>query len=232
MFLILILACDGANGSNAPAPADPASIRGVGAEATVATEAPGPREAYAALEGRSGSANTGMVTLRTTGTPAGLTPGSATPITVAVRIDRAGPGNHAIFLHETGDCSAPDASSAGTWYGPPSRPRSASPGSGPAVPEDGGPPPGYLGYVTVGADGQGAKELVLTAYTLDESPGSLVGRAVVVYERAPDFTRNGDPGARQACGVIRAEAVVPDGDAGISRTGPSRASPTPTGPGP
>ena len=48
-----------------------------------------------------------------------------------------------------------------------------------------------------------AKDLTLRAYTLGEGPASLLERAVVVYERAPDFTRGEQPGARLACGVIR-----------------------------
>jgi Cu/Zn superoxide dismutase len=175
--------------------------------------------------------------------------GRGEPIQVSIRLVNAAPGNHAVFLHENGDCSAPDASSAGNFYadtapgaGPgamPGRPGafpgassgdrpgsigmpaspaapeapatgSETPSAGGGTPSAGGgteglagPPPGYLGFVTVGADGRGEEDLVLGTYTLGEGTGSLVDRAVVVYERAPDFTAGADPGARQACGVIR-----------------------------
>lgn len=167
------------------------------------------------------------------------------PIEVSIRLVNATPGNHAVFLHENGDCSAPDASSAGGYYagvrpmGHPSL-EPVRPGSmrtnppWPATPDLGGgmgtdgttgeapststpdagapgdanrglsePPPGYLGFVTVGAEGRGEKDLTLHGYTLTDGAGSLTNRAVVVYERAPDFTAGEEPGARQACGVIR-----------------------------
>lgn len=167
------------------------------------------------------------------------------PIEVTIRLVNATPGNHAVFLHENGDCSAPDASSAGGYYGTGAVPGGASgatPGTqiggtrnngaqrsgsvGTTAPAPGaeggttgspdvqggtagteglaGPPPGYLGFVTVGAEGRGEKGLVLDGYNLGESgPGALLEKAVVVYEKAPDFTSGGDPGARQSCGVIR-----------------------------
>lgn len=160
------------------------------------------------------------------------------PIEVTIRLVNATPGNHAVFLHETGDCSAPDASSAGGYYGTGAVPggatgatpgtqiggtrnngaqRSGSVGTNAPAAEGGttpdvqggaeglaGPPPGYLGFVTVGAEGRGEKGLVLDGYNLGESgPGALLEKAVVVYEKAPDFTSGGDPGARQSCGVIR-----------------------------
>lgn len=200
MFLILILACATPGEAPIEARADDAAIRGAGDLASVSIPGPslgGPRVAAATLEARAGSRMTGLVTF----SQAPAQPGA--PVSVTIRLADAGPGNHAVFLHETGDCSAPDASSAGRWYGPTEGVRRASVGSGPTEPGTSGPPPGYLGFVTVSADGRGEKELDLHAFTLAETPPSLVDRAIVVYERAPDFTRGGDPGARQACGVIK-----------------------------
>jgi Cu-Zn family superoxide dismutase len=195
MFLFSVVACVGTGSS-----AFDVDVRGASELASVAAPEPspsGPREALAPLEARAGSRVTGTVTFaQAPGPPGG-------PILVSIRLADAGPGNHAVFLHETGDCSAADASSAGRWYGPPERASRASAGSGPTDPDSTSPPPGYLGFVTVGADGRGEKDIVLHAFTLSDTPPSLVDRAVVVYERAPDFTRGGDPGARQACGVIK-----------------------------
>lgn len=167
-------------------------------------------------------------------TPASGAMGMAAPVQVSIRLVNATPGNHAVFLHENGDCSAPDASSAGNYYAgvatkaPGGAMRPGSIGA-PATPEQGttgtpgtgtpgtggnlaGPPAGYLGFVTVGAEGRGEKDLTLTGYTLAQGQsGSLLDRSVVVYEKAPDFTAGGDPGARQACGVIRARSGAPLG---------------------
>ncbi|MES2644776.1 MAG: superoxide dismutase family protein [Myxococcota bacterium] len=198
MFLLSTLAC-AVTGSSA-FDVDDAPVHGAGELASVAVaepHLPGPREALAPLEARAGSRVTGTVTFAQEPGPPGR------PILVSIRLADAGPGNHAVFLHEIGDCSAADASSAGGWYGPAERPNKASVGSGPADADSTSPPPGYLGFVTVGADGRGEKDIVLHAFTLSDTPPSLVDRAVVVYERAPDFTAGGDPGARQACGVIK-----------------------------
>lgn len=202
MFFLSTLAC--AVTESSPFDEDDAPTRGAGELASVAApdvdaRLSGPREALAWLEARAGSTMTGTVTFAQVPPP----PDGHAPVTVSIRLADAGPGNHAVFLHETGDCSAADASSAGRWYGPPERALRASVGSGPTNPDSTGPPPGYLGFVTVGADGRGEKDLLLHAFTLSDTPPSLVDRAVVVYERAPDFTRGEAPGARQACGVIR-----------------------------
>ena len=188
--MIVALGCVG----DAP-PGGDRSLRAAGSGAVLAPAEATPRVAFASVEGRSGSAMTGGVTFTAEGEA------EEAPLAVAIALTGAAPGNHAIFLHEAGDCSAPDATSAAGWFGPPTPPALPSPGTGPHA--SAGPPAGYLGFVTVGADGRGAKDLTLRAYTLGEGPASLLERAVVVYERAPDFTRGEQPGARLACGVIR-----------------------------
>ncbi|MDP2307080.1 MAG: superoxide dismutase family protein [Pseudomonadota bacterium] len=200
MFVLLALACVATGDTRrVPSAAGDVAVRGAGDPSSVASEGPGAvaLEAIALLDARTGSGMTGRITFS-------QAPGSAPSVAVSIQLAGAGPGNHAVFLHETGDCSAPDASSAGGWFGPPGAPRRGSAGSGPTDLASSSPPAGYLGFVTVSADGRGEKDLVLLAFTLDKAPGSLVDRAVVVYERAPDFTRGADPGVRQACGVIAA----------------------------
>lgn len=213
MFLIFTLACAASDEAPLPTHHGDMSLHGAG-DIESASEVSPPlavlRQAVATLEGRAGSHMIGSVTfsqaidLPNIEGPAN----SRVPVVVSIQLSDAGPGNHAVFLHEKGDCSAPDASSAGPWYGPPEGSHRPSLGTGPGDPTSSGPPPGYLGFVTVSADGRGDKDLVLHAFTLakepqSQKPLSLVERAVVVYERAPDFTRGGDPGARVACGVIR-----------------------------
>ena len=67
-----------------------------------------PTKAIADLESASGSKVTGTVTFTKTGE------------TVQVVADITGltPGKHAFHIHEFGDCSAPDAASAGSHFNP------------------------------------------------------------------------------------------------------------------
>src|SRR3989442_8537885 len=64
--------------------------------------------ARAAIEGRSNQKLTGEATFRDT--PLG--------VSVLILVAGAPPGPHAVHIHETGDCSAPDASSAGGPFNP------------------------------------------------------------------------------------------------------------------
>jgi Cu/Zn superoxide dismutase len=163
--------------------------------------------ATAVLEGRSGSQTVGLVTF----TESGDAEAGATTLHVTLMLVDATPGNHALFLHTRGDCTSPDASSVGPTFaalppptedpseGAATRPLEATAGAPPTS----GPPPGYIGFVTVSPDGRGEKELLLPGYTLTAGPRSIVDRSIVLYERAPDFTATADAGARQACGHIR-----------------------------
>ena len=65
-------------------------------------------KANAAIEGRSGS--------KLTGTAEFVVHGGMTMVTVSVK--DAPPGVHAVHIHEKGDCSAPDATSAGGHFNP------------------------------------------------------------------------------------------------------------------
>jgi len=188
--MIVALGC-----GRAPPPDRAGSLRPSGSGAGVATAELPPPTAFATVEGRSGSGMSGAVSFTAGGD------GEDAPVAVRISLTGAAPGNHAVFFHEIGDCSAADATSVAGWFGPPTPPALPSPGTGARA--SAGPPVGYLGFVTVGPDGRGEKDLTLRAYTLGEGPMSLLERAIVVYERAPDFTRGESPGARLACGVIR-----------------------------
>lgn len=138
------------------------------------------------LEARSGSKTTGMGEFHQT--PQGV---QAT-ITVA----NAAPGQHGLHLHTTGDCSAPDAESAGPHWDPHKAPHGA-PGS-PAHAGD-------LGNLTVGADGTGRLQIILSGATVAPGDMSIVDKALVLHETVDDLMTQpaGNSGARIACGVIR-----------------------------
>ncbi|BCL75989.1 superoxide dismutase [Cu-Zn] [Jeongeupia sp. HS-3] len=104
------------------------------------------------------------------------------------------PGQHGFHVHEKGDCSAPDASSAGGHFNPDNHQH-----GGPATPMH---HVGDLGNVTAGADGRVSTSIGLNGVRLD----TLVGRALVVHAGADDLSSQpaGNSGARIACGVIGA----------------------------
>jgi len=141
--------------------------------------------ATATLESRSTSTVTGTVT---------FTP-SAVGVNVVIDLAGATPGDHAVHIHEKGDCSAPDATSAGSHFNP----AAMAHGDHDAAVHH----PGDFGNVTVGADGKGHKELTTTSITLGDGVTKVVGLAVIVHEKPDDFSQpTGNAGGRQACGVI------------------------------
>ena len=108
---------------------------------------------------------------------------------------------HGIHVHETGDCSAADASSAGGHFNPATQPHGKA-GAGAHHAGD-------MDNLTANADGVARVSLHLAGVTLGSSAANdVVGRAVVVHA-APDDYRSqpaGNSGARVACGVV---AVTP-----------------------
>lgn len=164
-----------------------------GAGGTMAEGAPiggeGGRSARAQLESRSGSQVTGVAEFVEMNNQVELT----------LRISGASPGEHGAHLHETGDCSAPDATSAGGHWNP-------------ANTQHGGPDhqamshAGDLGNITVGEDGTGTLRITRDNWSIGPSHGKhdILGRAVVVHATADDLKSQpaGNSGARQACGVI------------------------------
>jgi superoxide dismutase, Cu-Zn family len=116
---------------------------------------------------------------------------------VAVRVEMTGlePGKRGFHVHEFGDCSAPDATSAGGHYDPTGMPHGA--------PGDEKRHVGDLGNVTADDDGVVSEEIVDPVISL-QGPRSIIGRSVVVHAEEDDFVTQptGDAGPRVACGVI------------------------------
>jgi Cu-Zn family superoxide dismutase len=106
------------------------------------------------------------------------------------------PGEHGFHVHENGDCSAPDASSAGGHFNPTQHPHGA-----PEAPER---HMGDLGNITADAGGKAQVTRTFTGVQLDGDNG-IVGKAVIVHAAPDDFKTQptGNAGARLACGVIR-----------------------------
>lgn len=116
---------------------------------------------------------------------------------IHVTADVAGltPGKHGFHIHEYGDCSAQDGTSAGGHFNPFGKPHGA--------PTDTERHVGDLGNIT--ADAQGKAHFEWTDKVLCMSgPHSIIGRAVIVHAGEDDLKTQptGDAGARVACGVI------------------------------
>ena len=113
-----------------------------------------------------------------------------------VWIENATPGTHGLHIHEKGDCSAPDATSAGGHFNAAGNPH--------AAPADQARHNGDLGNIEVGADGKGHLEITSNLLTVSPGPDSVVGRSVIFHEKADDLKTQptGNAGGRVACGVI------------------------------
>ena len=116
-------------------------------------------------------------------------------VRVTAHITGLTPGNHGFHIHEFGDCSAPDAASAGSHFNP-----SGSPHAGPDADARHA---GDLGNIVADSTGVAHYER-LDAHMSFTGPNSIIGRGVIVHEKADDLTTQptGAAGGRVACGVI------------------------------
>ena len=143
-----------------------------------------PAKAIAVLNSASGSKVTGTVTFTQTGDS----------VQVVADITGLTPGKHAFHVHEFGDCSAPDAASAGTHFNPTQKPHGA-----PDAPEH------HVGDMgNLAADSTGKAHLELKSNTLKLSgETSILGRSVIVHEKVDDWSQPvGNAGGRVACGLV------------------------------
>jgi superoxide dismutase, Cu-Zn family len=116
-------------------------------------------------------------------------------VRVVANLDGLAPGQHGFHLHETGDCSAPDATSAGAHYNPAGSPHGAPSAAASARHM------GDLGNIEAGPDGKATVERVDNVLVY----ANLKGLSVLVHANADDLTSQpaGNAGARIGCGVIR-----------------------------
>jgi Cu-Zn family superoxide dismutase len=104
-------------------------------------------------------------------------------------------GNHGFHIHEFGDCSAADFTSAGGHFNPAGNPHGG--------PKDAKRHEGDMGNIEATADGNAAIDYVDSALAFAGAQ-SIVGRGVVVHANPDDFKTQptGNAGGRVACGVI------------------------------
>lgn len=171
--------------------------------------APEPLVATAALSGAEGTSH-GMVTFTQNGDTT----------TVTADVAGAPPGLHGFHVHETGECTPPDFTSAGGHFNPT--------GAIHGAPTDAEHHAGDLGNVQVAEDGSGRLDLTTNMLSVASGPNSVVGRAVILHEGADDFVTQptGDAGARLACGVVTAVTGMETG--GMETTAMATEDETPT----
>ena len=120
------------------------------------------------------------------------------PVIIAAHFEGVSPGMHGIHVHETGDCSAEDFTSAGGHFNPMSVPH-----GGPADAERHA---GDLGNIECSEGGVCHLEAESELLTVEAGPASVVGRAVILHEKMDDLVSQptGAAGSRLACGVVEA----------------------------
>ncbi|MCE7032269.1 superoxide dismutase family protein [Lysobacter sp. GX 14042] len=106
---------------------------------------------------------------------------------------------HAIHIHEKGDCSAADASSAGGHFNPHSNPHGRA--------GRGAHHGGDMDNIVADANGVARVDVHAMGVVLGGgAPNDALGKAVIVHGGADDYTSQptGDAGNRVACGIIKA----------------------------
>jgi Cu-Zn family superoxide dismutase len=109
------------------------------------------------------------------------------------------PGAHGLHIHEKGDCSAPDGTSAGGHFNPDQTAHGA--------PGHGVHHAGDFGNITADANGKAELELWVPATQFSlvkDAPNSIIGKGVIVHADPDDLKSQpaGNSGKRLACGVI------------------------------
>jgi Cu-Zn family superoxide dismutase len=179
-----------------PGPADAAASAGTAANATKATPM-----ANASLDARAGTPEAQVVLKPTQGHSAAGTL-SLRAEDGGVRITGAITGlkpdsEHGFHIHEHGDCSAPDATSAGGHFNPTGQPHGSM--------DSGAHHVGDMPNQRANAEGVANVDVLVPAISLD--PGNnanVIGRALVVHQNPDDYKSQpaGDAGPRIACGVV------------------------------
>mgnify|MGYP006196214415 FL=1 len=129
--------------------------------------------------------------VRVTGTLTGLAAGST----------------HGFHVHEFGDCSAPDATSAGGHFNPAQQPHGDRAAGGAHHAGD-------IPNQVAGENGEASVDQLLTGLEIGSGGANdIVGKGVIVHAKADDYTTQptGDAGGRIACGVIELGNAPPTG---------------------
>jgi Cu-Zn family superoxide dismutase len=192
----------GSPGGAPPAPAAPSpppaaaqnTTPPAASQSTALTELP---HAVAEMKSTSGSQVMGTISFLES-------PDNIAGARIVVQLTGLQPGPHGFHIHETGDCSAPDAASAGAHFNPHMMPHGSR-----TAPERHS---GDLGNVV--ANDAGEVDVTIDDATVSfEGDDSVLGKAVIVHADQDDYTTqpSGNSGDRVACGVIMPTTAPPTG---------------------
>jgi Cu-Zn family superoxide dismutase len=123
-------------------------------------------------------------------------------VRVVARVSGLTPGLHGFHVHEKGDCSAPDAMSAGGHFNPHGKPHGDRQGSERHA--------GDLGNLSADSDGNARLDIAVEGLSVAPgAPDSVVGKSVVVHANPDDLKSQpaGNSGPRVACGVVLSAAA-------------------------
>ena len=117
-------------------------------------------------------------------------------VRVEAEINGLKPGQHGFHIHDKGDCSAPDGTSAGGHFNPKGKPHNSHVGS-----ERHG---GDLGNLMADSNGKATLSLEVSDVSIGTGADGIVGRSVIVHADPDDYKTqpSGNSGKRIACGVI------------------------------
>ena len=155
--------------------------------ACASMDASGPK-ASAALEPRSGSQVAGTVSFQAVGQK----------VRVEASVTGLTPGEHGFHVHEVGDCSAADATSAKGHFNPAAKAHGHHGGAERHA--------GDMPNLVADASGKAMLSAELDMLSLTEGPTGILKRSVVIHADPDDYKSQpaGNSGKRIACGVIRA----------------------------
>ena len=134
------------------------------------------------------------------GNPGGTVTFTAKPggtVRVVAALTGLPPGEHGFHIHEKGDLTAPDLSSAGAHFTPT--------GHKHAGPKDESRHAGDLGNVTADASGNAKLDITVDGISIGTAAADdILGKSVILHEKADDLQTNpsGNSGGRIGGGVI------------------------------
>ncbi len=148
------------------------------------------RPATATLQPTKGNEAKGTVTFTPTE--------EANKVKVQVHLSDLKPGGvHGMHIHEKGDCSAADGSSAGGHFNPAGKPH----GDRTAAERHAGD----LGNVESSSTGEVSATFDVQDISVSDGQEGIIGKSVILHEKADDLKTqpSGNSGGRIACAVIK-----------------------------
>jgi Cu-Zn family superoxide dismutase len=121
-------------------------------------------------------------------------------VEVTANLEGLKKGDHGFHIHEKGDCSAPDAKSAGGHFNPSNHKHGA--------PDADEHHEGDLGNITADKDGKATKTFTMKGISLGDGDTSIVGKGFIIHDKKDDMKTQptGNAGDRIGCGVITIDA--------------------------